>query len=215
MQRTSQAWQNPSINATKLPVTCDVAALSNSEKTHDVWAAYFNYVEACGAQLRAVTGLSPADATDTWEEVHAPDIANFERARDNLQTPKRLRLGPLLVAAVEASSPSTRDLLKLQELDPPPEDDPGSAGLYEDSWMRTVFENWNQLVANFETVSRELRRNQVGSTEYKFAVNQTISKLQAALQETDTKIQLVVAMIGSASRSSDGTVSVRESLGQL
>jgi hypothetical protein len=37
------------------------------------------------------------------EEAEAPNVENFERARKNFQTPKHLRLGPLLVAAVEAA----------------------------------------------------------------------------------------------------------------
>jgi hypothetical protein len=56
------------------------------------------------------------------------------------------------------------------------------------------------MVASFKIVAQELRQNNSGSTEYKFAVNETISKLQGALWESDTKIQLVVAMIGTAPR---------------
>jgi hypothetical protein len=72
------------------------------KETHNVWATYFSFEEACRMQeLRAITGLD-ASGTDSWKGVAAPNMANFERARKNLQTPKCLRLGPLLVAAVEA-----------------------------------------------------------------------------------------------------------------
>jgi hypothetical protein len=153
-----------------------------------MWSVYFSSIEACGTQLRVGIGLSPEDAAGSWEEVKAPDVANFERARDNLQTPTWLRLGPLLGAAVEASSLIMLDLHKLQDLNPPPAGDhPNSTGLYEDSWLRTVCEDWNHIVANFGMAAQELRQNQVGSTEYKFAVSQMISKPQAApLQEMDT-----------------------------
>jgi uncharacterized protein YpmS len=63
--------------------------------------------------------------------------------------------------------------------------------------------------------AQELRKNNSGSTDYKFAVNETISKLQGALRETNTKIQLVVAMIGTASQHTDINSSVWESMGQL
>jgi hypothetical protein len=43
------------------------------------------------------------------------------------------------------------------------------------------------MVANIKIAAQELRQNQVGSTGHKFVVNQTISKLQAALQEMDTE----------------------------
>jgi hypothetical protein len=94
-------------------LTCDVEALVISEKPHDVWAAYFSSVKACGSQPSAVTGLESSD-TESWEEVEAPDVEKFERARNNLQTPKRLRLGPLLVAAVEAAPPTPQVFIKLQ-----------------------------------------------------------------------------------------------------
>jgi hypothetical protein len=52
-----QAWHEPSIDAKRLPVTCDVETLVMSEKPHDVWAAYFSSVKAWGSQPSAITGL--------------------------------------------------------------------------------------------------------------------------------------------------------------
>jgi hypothetical protein len=54
-----------------------------------VWTEYFNSIEAVGTQqLRAVTGLSLDGSSkySSWEEVKAPGIKNFEKARDNLQS---------------------------------------------------------------------------------------------------------------------------------
>jgi hypothetical protein len=73
------------------------------------------------------------------------------------------------------------DLCELQDLNPPPGDETKSTGLYEDSWMWTVFEEWNHIVSNFGIVAQELCQNQVGFAGYKFVNNQTISKLQGAL----------------------------------
>jgi hypothetical protein len=78
------------------------------------------------------------------------------------------------------------------------------------------FMDWNPEVANFKIVAQELLQNNSGSKEYKFAINETISKLQGALRETDTKIQLVVNMtIGTAPVHADSNSSVWESMGQL
>jgi hypothetical protein len=89
-----------------------------------VWTAYFNSIDAVGTQqLNAVTGLSLDGSSkySSWEEVKAPGIENFEKARDNLQTPKRLKLGPLLVAAVQASpSRLLQDFQELPTLNPSP-----------------------------------------------------------------------------------------------
>jgi hypothetical protein len=61
------------------------------KETHNVWATYFSFEEACRMQeLRAITGLD-ASGTDSWKGVAAPNMANFERARKNLQTPQSLK----------------------------------------------------------------------------------------------------------------------------
>jgi hypothetical protein len=96
----------------------------NLEKPHNVWTAYINFVAARKTQqLRAITGLS-VDRSDIspWEEVEVPGVKNFKIARDNLQTPKRLKLGPLLVAAVEALPSRTRDLPSINKLNPSPKE---------------------------------------------------------------------------------------------
>jgi hypothetical protein len=88
----------------KLPQTVNFQALIASEKYHEVWAAYFNLLEACMALPRVVSSLSPDNSTSPsllfkkWG-----GVSNLERARDSLQTPKWLKLGPLMVAAVKAS----------------------------------------------------------------------------------------------------------------
>jgi hypothetical protein len=211
--KKSQAWYKPSIDTKRLPLTCNVKVLVMSEKTHDVWAAYFSSVKASGSHPSALTGLESSE-TESWEEVEAPDVENFERARNNLQTPS-LRLGPLLVAAVEAAPPAPQDFIQLQGLNPSPRAVAGSADIHERTWLQTVFTDWNPMVANFKIVAQELRQNNSGSMEYKFAVNETISKLQGSLQETDTKIQLVVTIIGTAPRHADINTSVWELMGQL
>jgi seryl-tRNA synthetase len=77
------------------------------------------------------------------------------------------------------------------------------------------FKQYLRIVANFKIVAQELRQNNSGSKEYKFNLNETISKLQGALRETNTKIQLVVAMIGTAPVNADSNSSVWEWMGQL
>jgi hypothetical protein len=82
--KRSLAWHKPLIDITKLPVICDVTALASSETPHDVWSAYCNSVEAYDTQLRAVTGLNPEDS-DSWKEVEAPALANFDRAKETFK----------------------------------------------------------------------------------------------------------------------------------
>jgi hypothetical protein len=100
-------------------------------------------------------------------------------------------LGPLLVAAAGAA----QVFLKLQGLNPSLLGVPRSVDIHKRTWLQTMFADWNLMVANFEILSQELRQHNEGSRDYNFTVNKTISKLQGALQETGTKIQLVVVAL--------------------
>jgi hypothetical protein len=181
--KKSQPWYEASIDTKRLPLTCNVKVLVMSEKPHDVWAAYFSSVKACGAQPSALTGLE-LSKTASWKEVEAPDVKNFERERNNLQTPKRLRLGPLLVSEVEAAPPAPHEYIKLQALNSSPRAVAGSEDIHERTRLQTLFTDCNPMVANSKVVAKEPRQNNSGSMKYKFAVNQTISILQGALRET-------------------------------
>jgi hypothetical protein len=59
---------------------------------------------------------------------------------------------------------------------------------------------------NFTTVALEFQKHGEGSQDYKFAMNETILKLQGALDDTGTNIQLVVAMIRRSSNNKKGNV---------
>jgi hypothetical protein len=142
--------------------------MTSSEKPQDVWTAYFNSVEARGTQqLPAITGLS-VDGSDnsSWEEVEVPGVENFEKARDNLQTPKRLKLRPLLVAAVESSPLGTPDLQSIDKLDPSPDEVGDQDDTHGNSWLMTMFHDWNQISENFITVSQELQLQACGQRSH-------------------------------------------------
>jgi hypothetical protein len=112
-----QAWLKPTVEVNRLPTNCYIELMTNSEKPHNVWTTYFNSVEARGTQqLWAITGLSVNGSDNSsWEEVEVPGVENFKKARDNLQTPRRLKLAPLLVAAVESSPSATGDLQSIAQ----------------------------------------------------------------------------------------------------
>jgi hypothetical protein len=193
----------------------------NSEKPHDVWTAYSNSVEAHGTQqLQAITGLSlSVDGSDIspWEEVEVPGVENFKKARDYLQTPKLLKLGPLLAAAVETSPAETRNLQSINKLDPPPDEVGDQEDMYRNSCLVSMFQDWNRISENFASLSQELRQRGLRSWDYKIAVNEAISKLQSGLEETNTKIQLAVVMLGNPpmSLSVGRSLTTGDSLGQI
>jgi hypothetical protein len=72
----------------------------------------------CKNYKQSQASAPPSAETDFWEEVEAQNVATFERAGNNLHTPKWLRLGPLFVAPVESAPPITEDFLELQGLNP-------------------------------------------------------------------------------------------------
>lgn len=119
-----------------------------------------------------------------------------------------------MLQPAEAASLITQGFLELQGLNPPPREVPGADDTHERVWLQTMLADWNPMVANFAIVAQELRQHNASSTEYKFALlNKTISKLQGVLQETDTKLQLVVSMIGDAPWHAYSTASVWRLLG--
>jgi hypothetical protein len=61
---------------------------------------------------------------------------------------------------------------------------------------------------HFTTLALEFQKYGKGSQDYKFAMNETISKLQGALEETGTNIQLAVAMIRRPSPIKKGMLSI-------
>jgi hypothetical protein len=152
-----------------------------SEKPHDVWTAYFNSVEAVSTQqLQAVTSLDlNGSVNSSWEEVEAPSIQKFERARDN---PKHLKLGPLLVAAVEVSpSRLVEDFQKICKLNSLPgnvvghEDTHGNLWLEHNlSWLESHKWHLHDCISGISVTWSGLCENKV-------AVNEAISKLQSGL----------------------------------
>jgi hypothetical protein len=209
----------PTVEVSRLPINCDIELMINLEKPHNVWIAFFNSVEAHGTQqLWAITSLS-VDGLDNspWEAVEAPGVKNFERARVNLQTSKRLKLGPLLVAAVDALPYGSRDLQSIARLDPSPDEVLDQEDTHGNSWLVTMFHDWNLISENFASVSQELCEQGLGARDYKIAVNEAISKLQSSLQEINTKIQMVVAMLEDppTSLSVGGSSTIGDSLGQI
>ncbi len=73
------------------------------------------------------------------------------------------------------------------------------------------------MSANFTTmVAQEFRQHGRGDQVYKLTADETFLKLQSALEETEMKIQLVVAMFRNyAPQNEEGTSTTWEALGQM
>jgi hypothetical protein len=73
--------------------------------------------------------MSASSSTGSeWEEVGLqgagtpPSLEDFERARDNLRTPKRLKVGPLLASLVDTNPAGGVELAPLEDLEELPDE---------------------------------------------------------------------------------------------
>ena len=119
--RGDQVLTENSLDAALLP-DGKAAQLMNSSKPVDVWITYFLSLIAPkqgGGIVSGVPMSGSSSAGSEWEEVglqgagSPPSLEDFERARDNLRTPKRLKVGPLLASLVDTNPAGGLDLAPL------------------------------------------------------------------------------------------------------
>jgi hypothetical protein len=85
-----------------------VTQMLEVSKPIDLWLAYFLSLTTIHLRDRQTEAHESSGSTSTgseWEHVSGapPTLSDFARARANLRTPKRLKVGPLLVSLVDTS----------------------------------------------------------------------------------------------------------------
>jgi hypothetical protein len=82
--------------------------------------------------------------------------------------------------------------------------------------LQMVRSEWSRIQANFEFILLEINKKASNSQKYRAAVADSFSDLQAAVQETDVRIQLMMARIGTDSvASEEETVTIWEALQRI
>jgi methyl-accepting chemotaxis protein len=178
----------------------DREELLKESKSLDVWGAYFDGLGG-GQEDRKRAPLSSSDDEEmeesSLERTDASTLEDISRIKENFKTPKRLKMGPFLANDID-TSPEELKLALIASLQSPSSDDtPSTAKDKHQAGLRTVLGEWSRIQANFEFILLEMNKKAGNSKKYRAAVAETFSDLQAAVHETDVRIQLMTARLGT------------------
>eukprot|EP00978_Attheya_sp_CCMP212_P025221 scaffold80789_cov41-Attheya_sp.AAC.1 len=71
---------------------------------------------------------------------------------------------------------------------------------------------WNNLLGNVAKLSEEMSIQNKNERTYHEAISTSLSKIQASVNLSDVKIQLLIARIGEIPKGDDKSVSLREAI---
>eukprot|EP00978_Attheya_sp_CCMP212_P029237 scaffold103340_cov27-Attheya_sp.AAC.2 len=74
---------------------------------------------------------------------------------------------------------------------------------------------WNNLLANVGKLSEEMSLQNENERLYREAISTSLLKIQASINLSDVKIQLLITRIGDVPKGDDGSVSLREAISAL
>ena len=69
--------------------------------------------------------------------------------------------------------------------------------------LAVIIEEWNKVKTNFGLLNRELKTQGVSESKFRDVLAGTISTMQAAVHDSDAKIQLIVSRIGESREASN------------
>jgi hypothetical protein len=187
-----------------------VAKMLDLSKPIDLWITYFlslanttprEYVSAHEREI-----LGSASTGSDWEEVGlGPSLEDFERARENLRTPKRLKVGPLLASLVDTSPTGGPELDVLVEVDDlPAYATQAEREAYARESLTIIVQEWGKVKNNFELLDSGFTAQGTSEMKFRDVLADTISSLQSVVHDSDSKIQLLVSRIGESQEASDG-----------
>jgi hypothetical protein len=93
----------------------------------------------------------------SWAEANVPVLADLSKARQNINTPRRLKLGAMLSVFSETSSEPLGGFESIDLLD---EVEGGRAKL------RLIVDKWKKIVWNFESLADEHQRRSTDEIKY-------------------------------------------------
>jgi hypothetical protein len=192
--RAGQGRFEPSLSVGLIPDDVVIEELLSKDCPLEVWTAYFDAVKAGRAAFHLASPGSTDGLSSPWEEV--PSLDSLRKASDTFRTPKRLKLGRLLSPENVPVLSSSRNspLVKVFPLEP--EDTAENQSMEVERELRKIFEDWNKIQANFQSVHLELDSTARAEIKYRLSVNDVMGNIQEAVQETDSRMQILQASLG-------------------
>jgi hypothetical protein len=207
--RGDQVLSENCLNAGLIPENT-VTQMLEVSKPIDLWLTYFLSLTTGRLRDRQGEANDSGGSVSTgseWEHVSGapPTLSDFDRARANLRTPKRLKVGPLLASLVDTSPSGGVALETLTEIAGPPA---GVSIIQREEFAQdalfTLVDEWGKVKGNFDSLNMELRTQAVSESQFRDVLASTISALQGVVHDSDSKIQLLASRIGENRMASDG-----------
>jgi hypothetical protein len=191
-KRTGQGRLEPNVSTARLPATTNIATLLDKLNSPEVWSAYFASLNAKRDRFEE-TGLGD---DESWQEVGTQSLADLSKVERTFQTPKRLKMGSLLTASVdvEPGTPFRMEPLRvMEEIKNALEEE--AVGWYERSVSQMAGE-WPTVNENFENIEKKMETMDESHRFYHTTVTRSITDLQGAVSEADSRAQLLSARLG-------------------
>ena len=199
-KRSGQGRFEPSLSTLKLPGSVTLESLLGEEKPLEVWMVYFAGLSQASSATDDTTPGSLEDGS--WCDVSVPSLENLVKAERTIQTPKRLKLGPLMMAGVDAIPEHVGRMETLSSFE----------GDGESPTMESMQADWNKIAGNFDTVIARMLELETGQQGYQEAVVNTVGALQSAMGESDTRLQFLAARLGKTTAKDEDYSTVWESI---
>eukprot|EP00978_Attheya_sp_CCMP212_P027801 scaffold94026_cov53-Attheya_sp.AAC.5 len=210
--RAGQARLEPSIGMEDLLAGITVKELLSMKKSSEILTVYFtNMAGQLKDKFLGEQMDSNLSSPGLWTPVELVDVELMEEARRSMQSPSKLKMGPLL-AEMAATAPMGSP--KLEPSAPISLDHTGK-GILDESSLGIVLMGWNNLLGNVGKLSEEMSIQNKNERIYQEAISTSLSKIQASVNLSDVKIQLLIARIGEVPKGDDKSVSLREAISEV
>ena len=185
----NQARRSPALDVKYLPVDVSLEQFVTIEKSPDVMITYFDNLIARADKLKQFSP-SGAPSDDSWESVKLPSVEDLEGAKREMKTPRKLSIGAFLsdsIGTIPVGGPRMTTINdSTNEMDLGTEADAVAA----------ISATWKNINMNFSEIEQEFHRRSQGEQGYRESLTRTLQDLQGSLNNTEAKVQLLVAQIG-------------------
>jgi hypothetical protein len=149
------AQLEPSLGASLLPDDVTIGDLLEQENLLEGWVAYFESLQAKRVGATAPSTSLSNTALSPWEEVKLPTLVGLQKARDSFKTPKKLRLGSVLVPETISVANCSHGTSLTTMVDQDINDKEDAKTIKIERALQIIMADWNKLEVNFQLIHTE------------------------------------------------------------
>jgi hypothetical protein len=185
-----QVRVKPCLATSAVPTNTTKEKLLGKRQEVDVWVTYFNAVAE--RDLKEAKSNTPGDSCNSsgsWTEVMVPTVEELSKARDNISTPRQLKLGGMLSVLSESHPTPLRGFEKISDVTE-------RNNLNPDVRLKEMASEWGKVAKNFDIFESEHQVRCLDETKCRDGLSKAVGDLQDAINESDRKTELLVTRIG-------------------